>query len=123
MFETKKREVTRTIDNCPHTDFNGGYQHRCEGCGHTRDYILGYAAGQDDWIPVSERLPDAKDKQAYCLVTVLFDDGDSRTALSGYWNDAGWSIEHMKEPLKGHVVAWMPRPKPYISPAQAEETK
>lgn len=53
------------IENCPHTNFNGGYQKRCEGCGHTSDYIFGYQAGSQAGTSAPEgeslELDDALD--------------------------------------------------------------
>jgi len=44
MSKESQQTAAFTIENCPHTKFNGGYQRRCEGCLHTADYIAGYNA-------------------------------------------------------------------------------
>lgn len=61
---------------------------------------------QDDWIPVSERLPE---KNELVLVTVWNDVVIAWRNLYGGWESA----EDVYG--KGNVTAWKPLPKPYKS--------
>lgn len=75
-------------------------------CNDEYDEALDMAieALQDDWIPVSERLPE---KDELVLVTVW---NDVITAWRNRYG--GWeSAEDMYG--KGDVTAWMPLPEPY----------
>ena len=60
------------------------------------------ALTEQQWIPVTERLPD---KECFGLVTV--NDGAIYTDFSLFRKD-GRFIEHTDE-----VIAWMPLPEPY----------
>lgn len=72
----------------------------------------------NEWIPVSEKLPE-EDKKAeyYDSVIVTLDNG--RVAEGCYRNmDREWWVdapdgEHFSEDMTGHVLAWMPLPEPY----------
>ena len=65
-----------------------------------------------EWIPVSEKLPDTKNKP-YKLVLI-----QTKTSMcvgcmnaAGQWfgeDGTGWGTE-----LKDEVIAWMPLPEPY----------
>lgn len=59
-------------------------------------------ASAQQWIPVTERLPD---KECFVLVTV--NDGAIYTDLSLFRHD-GRFIEHT-----GDVIAWQPLPEPW----------
>jgi len=55
----------------------------------------------NNWIPVSERLPDA-----YQLVLATYEDKRIEIAfihLGGVWSGYFW----------GEVIAWRPMPEPY----------
>lgn len=84
---------------------------------------------ENEWIPVSERLPEEHDSifakfkgtdnwkrgmfektSKYVIATVVFDDG---TVLveQAYTTDGIWKTD--KKVLGGTVVAWMDYPEPY----------
>lgn len=84
---------------------------------------------ENDWIPVSERLPEEHDSifakfkgtdnwkrgmfektSKYVIATVVFDDG---TVLveQAHTTDGIWRTD--KKVLGGTVVAWMDYPEPY----------
>lgn len=87
-------EVIMTINNA--TTVDNPYQ---EG------YIDGvlqaeklYAKPLDEWIPVSERLPE---KKGYFLTSTVFND-----VYCDFWN--GYEFERTEM-----ILAWMPLPEPY----------
>lgn len=85
----------------------------------------------DDWIPVSERLPEEHDSifakfkdtdkwddamfekiSDEVNVTIEYEDGSRKTTTS-YTLDGVWKIEKEQRVVKRKVVAWNPFPKPY----------
>lgn len=64
---------------------------------------------QSEWIPVSERLPEAGKE---VLVTVKDDSADSPI----YYTSAGWYSQEIwvvENTVCYQVIAWMPLPEPY----------
>lgn len=87
--------------------------------------------GNDDWIPVEERLPEEHDsifakfkgtskwngamweKQSDEVnVTYELEDG-TRKATTSYTLDGVWKLEKESKFVKKKVVAWQPLPEPY----------
>lgn len=85
----------------------------------------------DDWIPVSERLPEEHDSifarfkgtdtwndalfektSDEVNVTIEYDDGSRKTTTS-YTLDGVWKIEKEQRVAKRKVIAWKPLPEPY----------
>ena len=85
----------------------------------------------DDWIPVSERLPEEHDSifarfkgtdtwndalfektSDEVNVTIEYDDGSRKTTTS-YTLDGVWEIEKRQRVAKRKVIAWKPLPEPY----------
>lgn len=74
------------------------------------------ALEQDQWIPVSERLPEEEQR-----VIVTLDNGDVLEALYGYGEWALTSEDGYVDLDGLEVIAWMPLPDPYkASPTGAE---
>lgn len=83
------------------------------------NYEEGYAVTQmlelpstQQWIPVSERLPKANEKERggvrrYYLVQNEY--GDMMVAS---WNGVFWEQMYRYKPVEDEVVAWMPLPEP-----------
>lgn len=88
-------------------------------------------SNSQEWIPVSERLPDEHDsifakfygtdkwndalwktQSMEVLVTIEYEDG-TRSVTSSYSTDGKWEIEKIVKLSKCKVVAWKPLPKPY----------
>ncbi len=83
---------------------------------------------EPQWILCSERLPDEKDagfalkklgiekRSEYVLVTVDIN-GERVTDMACMYDDKWkWIMKHAFPDFK--VVAWMPRPKPYVGRGQ-----
>lgn len=67
---------------------------------------------QENWIPVSEKLPSIGLDDCSELVLVTLDlDGKKRAVNTGFLKDEGWSTDFMRG-VK--VIAWMPYPEPYM---------
>lgn len=60
---------------------------------------------QDDWIPVSERLPESE-SDYQVLVNVIAPDKAYHIIITN-------SLEVVEYAQKGWVTAWMPLPEPY----------
>ncbi len=120
------------VENAPAVDFEKlgeslncqirAHYGSCDGCllscpRNELIKLLGLARPQDEWIPVSERLP--KDRNLV-LVTAYwhetyqvmqasyFGEGEKNGWWCVPWNNCG---EHMRNDL--HVIAWHELPKPY----------
>lgn len=48
VMEAVGATLKEIFAQCEHKKFNGGCQVRCEGCGHTAQYILGYKTAVED---------------------------------------------------------------------------
>lgn len=85
----------------------------------------------DNWIPVSERLPEEHDSifarfkgtdtwndalfektSDEVNVTIEYNDGSRKTTTS-YTLDGVWEIEKRQRVAKRKVIAWTPLPEPY----------
>lgn len=67
------------------------------------------------WIPVSERLPEAKyGESARLLVTKCWkEDEDTQFVDEAYFNGSCWCEPTGECITYAKVVAWMPLPEPY----------
>lgn len=72
-----------------------------------KEYVPDICVGNNNWIPVSERLPE---ECIEVLVSVQEIDGSTYTRTS-WMQDGIWVIK--KTPLHPTVIAWMPLPEPY----------
>ena len=74
---------------------------------------------QQQWIPMSERMPEENeyigDVCKYYLVQDEY--GDMHVA---HYKKTGWYPIHSIKSMSDEVVAWMPLPKPYV-PQEREE--
>lgn len=81
-----------------------------------RQTILNLPSAQPEpqWIPVTERLPEAE-KKRYWVCTDTEYQCECRWTNNrfgmGEFDEWGWSIFDI--PRYSHVVAWMPLPEPY----------
>lgn len=81
-----------------------------------RKDVLSELPSAQRWIPVSERLPEARSGEV--CVTVLDEYGDAAYTYSSvgfYLSDDCWIVDN--EPMYAddsiRVIAWMPLPEPY----------
>ena len=58
------------------------------------------------WIPVSERLPENHNQEVLISLKWGID--------IGWYSDGEWRSEWINHYDDGHVLAWMPLPKPYV---------
>lgn len=67
------------------------------------------APTENEWIPVSERLPETS---VYVLATT--EDGEVMNAIirEDFGKEKYWFHRRQELP-KGYIVAWMPLPEPY----------
>ena len=90
-------------------------QDHCDGCNIARAYQHGYETGQEDmsktgWIPVSERLPEAREgvilsTKEWTGEGCYWETTKHHVIWKGYrWDTTYWDDE---------VIAWMPLPEPY----------
>ena len=71
--------------------------------------------GNDDWIPVKERLPEEgekciiTDKYGYMRDGIIYDYADSKDDKPSFhrWDDEYWQC------FRPDVIAWQPLPEPY----------
>lgn len=98
--DLKKSNVSKKIDCAA----NNGFQR----CAEKIKKIIRSNMGADDWIPVSERLPEDE-------YSVLITDGYmvtvgwlGRDSQEWYTGLVRWS-----EKYQNSVLAWMPLPEPY----------
>ena len=66
------------------------------------------AQPEPHWIPCRKELPP---DDRTVLVTLKWGEDDREISVGEYWHDSpsskGWGT------FEGHVIAWMPLPKPY----------
>ena len=64
------------------------------------------------WVPVTERLPNANEKnnrvRRYYLVQNEYSD-----MMVASWNGVVWEQMYQYRPIEDKVVAWMPLPEPW----------
>jgi hypothetical protein len=92
------------------------------------EYPMDYAAAIDEaikaleaqeWIPVSERLPESKPEDLeYPTVIACCEDGEVMTACY-YESTKEWGIGENYD-RKINPVAWMPLPEPYRAERRTE---
>lgn len=78
-----------------------------------------------DWVPVSERLPDdivnpiTQDAYVYPVTVDLGGVTDVRyySFCRGHWHNQSPKV------MDDYVLAWMPRPEPYIPKGESSEQK
>ena len=77
------------------------------------------ALEQTQWIPVSERLPEANeyivDVARYYLVQNEYGD-----ILVARYRGEYWEQIYQLKPIDDEIVAWMPLPKPYEPQKRSE---
>ena len=73
------------------------------------------AESKDEWIPVSERLPEEENKRYWICTDCGYQCECRWTNVNPFWTylttDWHWNI--MDVPQYSKVVAWMPLPEPY----------
>ena len=103
-YENKYREVG---DKCYHIGYSS---YRLDVALEYREKYFELLQRQNDWIPVSERLPKKPeidgDSDDYIVQT-------RRVAqpFIGYWDGREWTDEEVD--ILDEVIAWMPLPEPY----------
>lgn len=69
------------------------------------------------WIPVSERLPEPNETENDCLVYYLVQNEYGDMMVAAYRGNTNgeiwWEQMYAHKPIQDEVIAWMPLPKPY----------
>ncbi|RHJ12626.1 DUF551 domain-containing protein [Mediterraneibacter gnavus] len=91
----------------------------CGECSRRKWYQKGYEDGKkdNDWIPVSDKLPEAGDGKYYPLLNVQTSYGAVKCGFYRVRDDRWYIYEEFYnefvEANKKEVVAWQPFPEPY----------
>lgn len=91
----------------------------CGECSRRKWYQKGYEDGKkdNDWIPVSDKLPEAGDGKYYPLLNVQTSYGAVKCGFYRVRDDRWYIYEEFYnefvEANKKEVVAWQPLPEPY----------
>lgn len=91
----------------------------CGECSRRKWYQKGYEDGKkdNDWIPVSDKLPEAGDGKNYPLLNVQTSYGAVKCGFYRVRDDRWYIYEEFYnefiEANKKEVVAWQPFPEPY----------
>ncbi len=95
----------------------------CGKCSRRKWYQKGYEDGKsanvksnDGWIPVSERLPDIRNKILYDMNLVTLEDGEVCLGVYHDQEHEWWTRRQQGEGRytnKRDVIAWRPLPTPY----------
>lgn len=91
----------------------------CGECSRRKWYQKGYEDGKkdNDWIPVSDKLPEAVDGKYYPLLNVQTSYGAVKCGFYRVRDDRWYIYEEFYnefiEANKKGVVAWQPFPEPY----------
>ena len=91
----------------------------CGECSRRKWYQKGYEDGKkdNDWIPVSDKLPEAGDGKYYPLLNVQTSYGAVKCGFYRIRDDRWYIYEEFYnefvEANKKEVVAWQPFPEPY----------
>lgn len=103
---------------CSHIEIND-----CGKCSRRKWYQKGYEDGKsanvksnDGWIPVSERLPDIRNKILYDMNLVTLEDGEVCLGVYHDQEHEWWTRRQHGEGRytnKRDVIAWRPLPTPY----------
>ena len=104
-FNVDKDELMKAL-NYDRDQYNKGYQDGVKKALSERS--------QDEWIPVSERLPNRngvynvtrRTEEGNCLTDSCYFDGTDT------WHD-DTRINHGRKYLNGQIISWMPLPEPY----------
>jgi hypothetical protein len=83
-----------------HGDIEGDYE-----------IIKKYEEPKAEWIPVSERLPEASG----IFLTYIVNPYDSRLSYIMLCDYIGQTWCPVDETASSNVIAWMPLPEPYVS--------
>ena len=92
---------------------------KCGECSRRKWYQKGYEDGKkdNDWIPVSDKLPEAGDGKYYPLLNVQTSYGAVKCGFYRVRDDRWYIYEEFYnefiEANKKEVVAWQPFPEPY----------
>lgn len=92
---------------------------KCGECSRRKWYQKGYEDGKkdNDWIPVSDKLPEAGDGKYYPLLNVQTSYGAVKCGFYRVRDDRWYIYEEFYnefiEANKKEVVAWQPLPEPY----------
>lgn len=92
---------------------------KCGECSRRKWYQKGYEDGKkdNDWIPVSDKLPEAGDGKYYPLLNVQTSYGAVKRGFYRVRDDRWYIYEEFYnefiEANKKEVVAWQPFPEPY----------
>lgn len=94
---------------------------------YLKEYFMPSAQPEQRWIPVTEKLPEDEyvliskkptklSGNKWC-VTIAIRMADPRSGKV-QWRDSGFGVIQDDE-----VLAWMPRPKPYIGEGEADDSQ
>lgn len=85
--------------------------YHCESLKDIKRAIMALPSA-DQWIPVSERLPEEDEYDGNVCKYYLVQDeyGDMHVA---HMSHVGWIPMYQLEPLECEVAAWQPLPKPW----------
>ena len=120
--ESVVKEIIRSyIDDVP----------ECSDCSRRKWYQEGYKDGKDTnvhandgWIPVSERLPDIRNKILYDMNLVTLEDGEVCLGVYHDQEHEWWTRRQQGEGRytnKRDVIAWRPLPTPYKGELNPED--
>lgn len=77
---------------------------------------------EQHWTPVSERLPEAKEKHYWVCTDTGYQYQCRWTNINHIWTDltTEWHWHIMDTPQYSKVIAWMPLPEPYREEGENE---
>ncbi len=125
MTDIVEREEGYLVESVHKVGFDIDKEELAKALRYDRDqYEKGFNDGRlsasPRWIPVTERLPE---KHTTVIVSCVDNSGDTSFSYTacGYWvgllpdDDPAWIVDGE---VNYHVVAWMPRPKPWKEGAE-----
>ena len=93
-----REELVELLRNSPHLDTIKGYKGNDCTFEQGADWLIAHGVTVQEWIPVTERLPEIPDGWAENPEPVLYMMKNTKTIYAGYYGEGGlWRDEYFRK--------------------------